>query len=184
MYSMTLTLTKQDGIRIVNLDGILGQTDIEGKIIPYYGWKYNENIKFVGLNLFYYSSSKRDEEILSLLEKIIGLEAEKTPERQIVPIVKEQIGNEIYINAPAGTLSDLSYLDSFKTKQSIEDVHNLIYLVEGNTNLSIYYPHVNKGLIISILGFVSFFMYLVFYNRVNKLYYGFFKKKDERDSYV
>lgn len=169
---------------LVNLDEILGETEIEDRLIPYYGWKYNENIKFVGLNLFYYAYSKRDVEVLALLEELIGMDAETLPEREILPVIKKKIGNEIHINATAGTLSDLAYLDSFKTNQSVNRVHNLMYLVEGNTNLTIYYPYIEKGAIISCIGFLLFILYMGLYERLNKLFYRYLENRIEGEEHV
>ncbi|BEP27792.1 6-pyruvoyl-tetrahydropterin synthase-related protein [Helicovermis profundi] len=155
---------------LVNLDKELGISQIDDKTIVFYGTKYNNNIKFVGLNLFYYSYTKRDPQVLKLLENILGLKAEDTPKRIVVPITKKRVGNTIQINAPKGTLSDIAYLDSFKTKQATQKIHNLIYLVEGNTNLDIVYPYFNKGLLLSMIGLLIFLIYINKYKQINYLY--------------
>lgn len=144
---------------LTNLSEELGTVTVDDQEVTFYG-KKDENLYFIGLNFFYHLYSERDIQGLELVGQLIGMEPEKTPSRDIVKVTTRITGNRIEINAEPGTLMPMAMLDSFDSKQSIDEMNNLSLLVEGNTNIEVIYPHVKMGGLISLTGLVIFIVCL------------------------
>ena len=68
-------------------------------------------------------------------------------------------------------------------EQAVKKVHNLMYLVEGNTNLVIYYPYFKKGILISIVGLLVFSLYIYKYEYIRCIFIKCSKNILERNNY-
>lgn len=153
-----------------NLDVENGTTKIDNQEMVFYGSKGNDNIKFVGLNLFYYLFSNHDETGLDLVSQMIGISKENLPKRDIVKVQINLKKNRLEINAEPGTLVPIAAIDAFESKQAIYEMDDLLLLIEGNTNIDINYPYLTFGGVISLVGLLALGFFIRYLSDLEKAF--------------
>ncbi len=140
-------------VYLLGLDQVDGSSDMTSKLIPFLGTAKNENLHFIGLNIMYYLQTTGDEEIKGLAEAIFDMDESSVPERKIVPINIEMGNDQITITSEFDQVNTtLSYIDIFSSDPPIQTDNNLIIVNSGTTVLDIKYPHVEKGLLVTVIG--------------------------------
>lgn len=147
-----------------NLDKVYGNANFQNQELDFAGTKINDNIVFIGLNLLFFSVETKDQNAINILQKYIGLQAGKAPDRKIVPVNVSYGPNSIKITAnEENVVTDVAYLDSFKgLKGNYSNVNNLINIKDKIVELKIFYPYLKEGLIISGIGIIGI-VALLFY---------------------
>lgn len=143
-----------------NLDKVDGSAVFENQNLSFIGTKINSNIVFIGFNLPFFALETGDNGAIEILEKVIGMKANSLPERQVVGVdVRVENGNILIQSSESKTITGLAYLDSFNiSKESYEQVHNLILMNGKELKFSFSYPYFNEGLILSVIGVLSFIL--------------------------
>lgn len=127
--------------------------DVENhRIVNFIGSKYNDNLKFIGLNIPYYAFLTKDAGAVKIMEDAFGMKAFQLPKRYIHKVEIKRDGNILNISSDSiGVIVPLAALDAFKKVQGdffIED--NLIYMKSQKVTIKIIYPYLKSGSIISV----------------------------------
>ncbi|MGL4772354.1 MAG: 6-pyruvoyl-tetrahydropterin synthase-related protein [Clostridium sp.] len=114
------------------------------------------NISFIGLNIPYFARVTDDENAIRILEDVLGYRVNTLPQREVVPINIEYVGDkEIIIEGEEGTLVPIAALDAFKARcGNFEEYNNLVKLKTNKLTIEITYPYLKSGLIGSCVAIV------------------------------
>lgn len=135
------------------------------------GTKHNDNLVFLGYNLFYYATETRDENISKLIKEIMNISESSLPKREIVPIQIDITKNRITIQSDFDNVNTtLASLDSFQSLQTTKTANNLLYVNQGETIITFSYPYFKHGLIVSILGLLSSIFIILFLFHKSKIH--------------
>ncbi len=142
-------------VYLLGLEQVDGSCDMTNKILPFLGTAKNKNLHFMGLNIVYYLQTTRDTEIKKLVEAIFCMQESSVPKREVVPIDIQMNHHQITITSEYDQVNTtLSYIDIFRSNQQIQTINNLITVNSGTTVLDIKYPHIDKGLMVTAIGFL------------------------------
>lgn len=144
-------------ITLENLDTAGGSTEYGNQVLDFYGTKVNDNIRFIGFNLPYYTVETGDSAALNILEEITGMDSRQAPEREIVKLDVKSTRNTLNLQAEKeGVVTGLASLDTFKaTNGDFTQLHNMVVMSGLELELKIGYPHLYQGLIISLAGIIG-----------------------------
>lgn len=142
-------------IYLNGLDNVDGYCNMTSKKIPYIGTVKNENLHFIGLNIIYYLETTRDSEIKKLVGSIFKTDENAVPNRTVVPITVTTENNRIEIYSEYDNVDTaLSSLDIFSSNHAYRTKNNLIVVDSGVTVIDIGYPHLMKGILVTIVGLI------------------------------
>lgn len=137
------------------LDGIKNTEsyDVEDhRIVSYIGNKYNDNLKFIGLNIPYYAFLTKDPSALKIMEDAFGMKAFELPKRNIHKIEVSEDRNILNIKSDAaGVIVPISALDAFvKVRGDYSVENNLIYVKSQKVQIRLIYPYFTTGILLSL----------------------------------
>lgn len=116
------------------------------------GTVYNDNITIVGLNLSFHLYLTGDVNVARIFEDIFETQMAELPQRQIVPIEVETSGHKIRIESEYDNVcTSVAYHDIFRGEELKED-YSLLYVDAGKTLITMKYPYLIPGLVITLLG--------------------------------
>lgn len=132
------------------LDEVWGTVkDLEWEL-PFFGTVKNENIVLIGLNLTYYYGLTKDEGVGKLLDRAMDLSSDDLPKREIVPYAIEYNADGMKITIDRDDVNtSLAYHSSFVSNQEIYSKNHLTYVKAGTTEISLIYPYLKEGIIVS-----------------------------------
>jgi uncharacterized membrane protein len=137
------------------LEHVQGSCDMTEKTIPYFGTAKNENLHFIGLNIVYYLQTTRDSEMKKLVNAIFGMDETSVPYRKVVPVTIQKDSNQIVINSVYDNVNTtLSSIDIFSSESRYRVSNHLIYVDSGTTVIHIGYPHLYRGMAVTVIGFL------------------------------
>ncbi len=152
-----------DTVFLNGLDNCWGKLYDNGLEMEFFGTVKNENIVFVGINLSRFYGLTEDAAVGKLLSRAMELSSDRLPERTIVPLEISQTSHEICIDSPEdGVNTSIAYHDSFVSEQSIEEYNHLTYVGKGETVISIKFPYLLPGAVLSILGLALTIAFVLF----------------------
>ena len=121
--------------------------------LDFYGTVKNDNIVMIALNLTYFYGVTRDPAVGELLSHAMDLSAYEIPKREIVPLTVDYTPRSITIASPKENVcTTLAYHDIFDADKPIEEVTNLTVVGEGTTRITLRYPYLWQGALLSLLG--------------------------------
>ena len=143
--------------------------------IHFMGSSKNSNITFIGLNLPYHYMKTRDNETLSILSDAYGNCLNKAPRTNIVPLSVTYENRAIKITSDDDKVNTgIAYQDNYssedidnnqdsnestkinkKDKAKIREIFNLVEVDRGKTIITLHYPMLVQGLILSILALAA-----------------------------
>lgn len=142
-------------VYVNGLDNVMGTFVDGGKEVNFLGTKYNDNVVFLGINLFFHYQLTNDETVGIILEKVFGISPEDLPDRKLVPLTIETSGRGIRIVSEYDNVNTtLAYHDIFVTEQPISEDNHLMYVDKGETVIKFKYPYFWPGLLVSIAGII------------------------------
>ncbi len=134
------------------------------------GTKENENIVFIGLNMTYHYFLTEDPNAKKMLEYVFGEMTDVLPQRQIVPITITYNNQSIVINSEHDNVNTtLAYHDVFESDQPTENRLRLLYVSKGETVVTMKYPYLIPGGLLSGAGIVLTVIVFVCLMREKKL---------------
>ncbi len=126
-----------------------------GRKAEFVGTVKNENICFLGLNLPYHAFLTHDEAALELIKELAGGVLQEVPAREIVPLEISYGSDTITITSPEEQVNtSLAYHDIFVSKQKLQEKNQLLYVSKGITEITMKYPYLVEGLLLTILGVI------------------------------
>lgn len=138
---------------IEGVKNILGTADYYGQELVFAGSHENENIIFMGFNLFYYSMQTGDYSAYQILNDCFNAELNELPDRTLIPIDITYEGRKIKIDSPVENVNTtISYQDNFVSDDKIISYNNLLFVTEKHTEIELVYPYKKQGLIVSGAG--------------------------------
>lgn len=150
----------------IYLDGVpspRGFSWFGGNKLVFIGEDKNPNITFIGFNLLYHGIVNQDNGVKEIFSTVMGKMLDTLPERKIVPIEVTKDRNKIIIQSEESEVdTTLAYLDAFRTTDNIGKKHNLLFVNQPKTEISITYPYMKEGVAVSGLGICGSFLFLYF----------------------
>lgn len=157
-------------VYLEGLDHIEDSCKLSDKNLPYIGTSKNKNLHFIGFNLVYYLQTTRDLEIKKLVDKIFGKDGNSIPNRRVVPIKIQTYRDKIKINSDYDKVNTtLSSIDIFHSAEGVQTINHLIVVNSGSTIIDIKYPHITKGILVTILGIILVLLMQSVMRKKNKI---------------
>ena len=111
----------------------------------------------------YYAISTDDAVAYNVLDEVLDTSSGQLPVRQLVPVTIEQTNRQLRIHVDdesslaegAVVNTTIAYQDIFSSDQEITDTNNLLGVCATDTVITMHYPMLAAGLIISILGLLA-----------------------------
>lgn len=152
------------------LDQPLGTFWYNGHELTFFGRNNtNENIYFVGMNLMYFATSTGDDAAVSVLDRILGLSSDRLPVRELVPLQVQYGHNTITIESKKDNVnSTVAFQDTFQSDSRIWSRNHLLCVNAGTTVITMRYPNLVLGIIISILGIVLYSLEYYFVHKKSR----------------
>lgn len=125
------------------------------RTLPVCGSLANPNIQVIGLNLTYYESLTHDDNVASLLSNVLGVSSSELPKRELVAMNVSISGDSstIVIDSPVNDVdTTLAYQDIFEGNRPLAKRNNLLHVDKGKTVITMTYPYLPQGLLVSIGG--------------------------------
>ena len=148
-----------------NLDKITGFIWMNNQKLAFMGKKSDDNITFMGFNLWFHAMVHQDEMVKKLLTRATGIEEFLLPERELVPLriaydrnVVTIISSEDHVN------TTLAFLDAYKSEDLIWGKNNLLYVNQGQTRIKVTYPYLLQGSLVSLTGIILF---IILFKRID-----------------
>ena len=150
-------------VYLENVKQILGYSWFQNKELAFLGTAGNKNILFVGYNFLFHAMETDDKPIMSMLNDIVGLDANQLPEREIVPLKITYQKDRITIDSPGGEVNTtLAFQDIFRSEQKLLEGNHLLVVTAPHTEIKMGYPYLFQGLMVSMAG-VSGIILLMYY---------------------
>ena len=139
-------------VYINGLDDVWGTATDLDQSLGFYGTKYNENLIFIGFNLTYHYALTKDQQVGVLLAHALDLDANALPERTLVPLDVTYGADRITIVSDMDDVNTtISDHDIFVGNQPIEEKNHLIHVSKGTTVITMSYPYLKEGALISLI---------------------------------
>ena len=148
-----------------------GYAWFEGTKLDFVGKGDTENITFIGFNLLFHAYTADDAEVKALFDTIMSLDEYALPEREVVPIEVSYSGNQITIVSPEDDVNTtIAYQDIFHSEQNIREMNNFLVVDKGTTIITMEYPYLIRGVIVTSIGIIieAGILYLIFRKRKHK----------------
>lgn len=155
--------TKWNTVYLEGLDQTWGKIEDQGIELPFYGTVKNDHIVMVGLNLHYFYSLTLDPSIGQLLSHSMNISSEELPHRTIVPLDIQYQNNTITVTSSNDHVNtSLSYHDIFQSQKTLTVKNHMVIVDEGKTVITLQYPYLLQGSIMSGIGVISCMIYFVY----------------------
>lgn len=171
--------TEWKTVYLEGLEDCWGYIEDKGKRLEFYGTAKNSNIMFVGLNLSYQCMLTKDPHTEQLLSRAMNTSITDLPSRTLVPISITYSGNDILIETEYDNVNTtIAFHDNLKSEQTIWQENHLTYVNAGITKISMHYPYLWQGLLVSLGGILASVFFLK-WTKEYITYSGKRKKKNE-----
>lgn len=149
-------------VYVNGLDNVTGTFQDGGKTVSFLGTKYNENIVFLGINMFFQYQLTNDETVGLILQDIFGISTEDIPDRKVVPLEVETSRDHIRIVSEYDNVNTTwAYHDIFVSDAPIYEDNHLMFVDKGETYITFKYPYFWPGLATSAAGIAGMVLLLM-----------------------
>ncbi len=140
-------------VYLTNLTETGGYAWFQSNRLDVFGRGEDENITFIGFNLLFHAYTAYDSGVHDLLNGIMALDEDALPKRETVPLEITYDTNKITIKSNYDDVNTtIAYQDTFESDSPIRSVNNLLVVDKGTTVITMHYPYLAKGLIITFSG--------------------------------
>lgn len=156
---------KWNTVYLTGLTAIDGYSWFEDTKLDFVGTGITPNITFFGFNLLFHAYTADDAGVKSVFNSIMELEENKLPERTIVPIEIVYETNKIIIKSDYDNVNTtIAYQDTFRSDSVIRSMNHFLLVDKGTTIITMEYPYLASGIIVSIIGVAleSVLIYFIF----------------------
>lgn len=141
---------------------VLGYSDYYGQKLTFAGTNDNQNIIFLGYNLMFYYQQTKDTNVTNIIDDCLNLKLHGLPERSIVPISVQYTDKKIIIDTPVSNVNTtIAYQDNFLSEDGIMNHNNLLYVTKKHTEITLVYPYLRQGLLVSEAGTAALIIWLI-----------------------
>ena len=138
------------------LDQTTGHLYDEGVQLDFMGTAQNDHICFIGLNLAYHYYLTHDVVVGKIMDQVLFQYLNEIPTRELVPISVKYGKNRIEITTNQNHVNTtLAYHDIFESKQKIQQTHHLLYVNSGTTVITMKYPYLLQGSLLSLVALIG-----------------------------
>lgn len=124
--------------------------------LDFIGTGETENITFIGFNILFHAYMAEDEEVKQILNSVMTLQEDNLPKRTVVPLTVEYSNNTITIVSEYDNVNTtIAYQDIFESKQEIRSMNNFLIVDRGTTVITMAYPHLGAGILVSVAGVIA-----------------------------
>lgn len=136
----------------------IGESEFAGQKMTFLGTSDNENIIWIGFNLYFHGLETEDTNVLGILSDVMGMPCDEVPQGAIGPMTITYDRDQIIIDKQGNESvnTTLAYQDNFSSEQEIVNHDHLLYVTSPHTVIQLTYPHFKLGLITSLVGLISF----------------------------
>ncbi len=153
-------------VYVNGLDQVWGTIDELDYPMDFYGTVKNDNVIVIGLGLTYYYSLTLDENVGTLLSHALSIGSDELPEREIVPLSVDYRDNVITIKSEYDHVNTtLAMHDIFDTQQPVSQQNHMLCVNRGTTVISLRYPYLLEGSLLTALGILLTAAFLWFTRR-------------------
>lgn len=161
---------KWNTVFLQNVTHERGYSYLENKKLTFFGTGINNNIRFLGFNLLYHAMEAKDDKVFDLLDDMLGLNEDKLPHREIIPITIEYGVKGLTVDSPQENVNTtLAYLDLFRSENSLRSYDNLLVVDKGVTSIDFINPFKTEGIILTLLGSLGTILLLILLARREKM---------------
>lgn len=142
-----------------NVSGYLYENGVQ---MAFAGSIANENVTFVGISLVYHYYQTLDENgSKMILDDLMGACATGEPKHTIVPLTVEVARDAITIRSQYDKVNTtLAATDNMLASDDYDIRGHQVYVDEGTTTISFYYPYLLQGSLLSVLSLLLIFIML------------------------
>lgn len=138
------------------LDEVWGYVLDNDVRLPFIGTVKNQNIVMYGLNLSFYHALTGDPSVEGLLDRAIALPSGQLPGRTVVPLQVSYHTRGLELVSPVeGVNTTLAWHDSLVSDRTLDNDNGLLRIGEGTTAVTLTYPHLLPGALISLAGLMA-----------------------------
>ena len=133
--------------------------------LDFVGTDETKNITYLGFNLLFHAYTAGDTAVKAVLDSLMELDEVKLPERTVVPLEIRYETNKIIITSQFDNVNTtIAYQDTFRSDQPIRSVNHFLIVDKGTTVITMEYPYLRQGTIVSAIGIVleAGVLYLIF----------------------
>ncbi len=154
---------------IEGIKNVWGSADYYGQELDFVGTGENENIVFLGFNLLYFCTQTEDVNAFKILDDCFDTKLYELPERTIIPIEVEYSFNKIVIDTPVANVNTtIAYQDNFVSEDGIMNQNHLLFVTKEHTEITLFYPHLKEGLIVSLTGALAMIVWAVIIKLIDR----------------
>lgn len=151
------------------LDKSMGYMYDAGRKQDFVGTVQNDNIYVVGLNLTYHYMLTQDDNAKEILGDLIGDSLREFPDRQAIELEVQYGSDQIKIYSEEDNVNTtLAFHDIFITSQETSVKQSLMYVNRGETEITMQYPYLMEGSVLSGLGVVGTIVFVFWIRRKAK----------------
>ena len=136
----------------------IGESEFAGQKMTFLGTSDNENIIWIGFNLYFHGLEAEDANVLDILSDAMGMPCNEVPQGAIGSMTITYDRDQIIIDKQGdeSVNTTLAYQDNFSSEQEIANHDQLLYVTSPHTVIQLTYPHFKLGLMTSLVGLISF----------------------------
>lgn len=139
---------------VEGLDEVWGTVSENNFDLPFYGTAHNDDLVFIGLNLSYFYSLTRDEDVGALLSHAMALPNVVLPQREVVPLGVTYGPYSITFTTEENNVNTtLASHDFFVSDRPIYQKDQFLWVDAGETTVELRYPDFFAGSGCVLLGF-------------------------------
>lgn len=159
-----------DTVYLGNLKNVFSYADYDGEKLDCIGTGENDNIYFIGFNLLYHDIETFDDSIKYIIDDIFKCDGSVLPERELVSVDIHNLQDCIVIDSDYDNVNtNLAYQDNMRSTKEIKHENNLIIADKGTTEINMFYPYFNEGVILSAIGIIlEVIVFTIFIKGKNK----------------
>lgn len=147
-------------VYFTGLDNTQGYLYEDGRKLDFLGTAVNDNIYFVGLNLTYHYVLTHDSYAGDILQGLSGALLREIPDRRMTELEVRYDQNKITITSQEnGVNTSIAYQSDFEDASGVYAKKNLLYVNKGTAVLTMQYPYMAVGMMISAAGIVLAVLY-------------------------
>lgn len=140
---------------------LTGLTESEGYAwfqdtkLDFVGTDSTKNITYLGFNLLFHAYTAGDSAVKAVFDSLMKLDEDKLPERTVVPLEIRYETNKIVITSEFDNVNTtIAYQDTFRSDQPIRDMNHFLIVDKGTTVITMEYPYLKQGTIVTAAGIV------------------------------
>jgi len=156
---------KWNTVYLTGLSDANGYAWFQDTKLDFVGTDETNNITFLGFNLLFHAYTAGDSAVKAVFDSLMELDEDKLPERTVVPLEIRYETNKIIIESLFDNVNTtIAYQDTFKSDQPIRSVNHFLIVDKGTTVITMEYPYLRQGTIVSAIGIVleAGVLYLIF----------------------